>query len=92
MSKTAPTLDIKIVPIGNSKGIRLPKNLLERYAIKDQVVLEQREEGILLRSKQDKRLSWEETYKEMAGEHKDWSDLDMTLDDGLKDEDGDCKK
>lgn len=92
MSKTAPTLDIKIVPIGNSKGIRLPKNLLERYAIKDQVVLEQREEGILLRSKQDKRLSWEDTYKEMAEKHEDWSDLDVTLDDGLKDEDRNGEK
>ena len=92
MSKTAPTLDIKIVPIGNSKGVRLPKKLLDRYAIKDQVVLEQREEGILLRSKQDKRLSWEDTYKEMAEKHEDWSDLDVTLDDGLKDEDRNGEK
>ena len=87
MSKNPSALDIKIVPIGNSKGVRLPKKLLDRYAIKDRVVLEQREEGILLRSKQDRRLSWEETYKEMAEAPEDWSDLDATLDDGLKDED-----
>jgi antitoxin MazE len=42
-----------------------------------------REERILLRSKKDKRLSWEETFKAMAEEREDWSDLDGTLSDGL---------
>lgn len=77
-------MDLKVVPIGNSRGIRLPKSVLNKYAITDTVVLEEREDGILLRSKQDERLSWEETYKEMAREREDWSDLDVTLADGLK--------
>jgi len=29
-----------------------------------------------LRGKKDKRLSWEETYREAAREKEDWSDLD----------------
>ena len=78
-------MDLKVVPIGNSRGVRLPKSVLNKYAITDTVVLEEREDGILLRSKQDERLSWEETYKEMAREREDWSDLDVTLADGLKD-------
>jgi antitoxin MazE len=84
MQKQPRRMDRKVAPIGNSRGIRLPKSVLNKYAITDTVVLEEREDGILLRSKQDERLSWEETYKEMAPEREDWSDLDVTLADGLK--------
>jgi antitoxin MazE len=85
MQKQPRRMDLKVVPIGNSRGVRLPKSVLNKYAITDTVVLEEREDGILLRSKQDERLSWEETYQEMAREREDWSDLDVTLADGLKD-------
>jgi antitoxin MazE len=50
-------MDLKVVPIGNSRGVRLPKSVLNKYAITDTVVLEEREDGILLRSEQDERLS-----------------------------------
>ena len=79
----AASLEFKVVPIGNSRGVRLPKTVLDKYAIRDAVVVEQREEGLLLRSKRDRRLSWEETFKAMARAREDWSDLDRTLNDGL---------
>ena len=75
--------EIKVVPIGNSRGIRLPKATLTKYSIKSSVLLEEREEGILLRSKDDKRLSWEDTFKEMALEKEDWGDLEAATADGL---------
>lgn len=78
MDKPSRNLELKVVAIGNSRGVRLPKAVLDKYAIRDAVVVEEREEGLLLRSKQDKRLSWEDTYKEMAREREDWSDLDAT--------------
>ena len=34
--------------------------------------------------KKDKRLTWEETYRETAREKEDWSDLDATLADGIE--------
>ena len=74
------------MPIGNSRGVRLPKTVLDKYAIRDAVVVEQREEGLLLRSKKDKRLSWEDTFKAMAHEREDWSDLDVVSNDGLEKE------
>ncbi|MGQ0657089.1 MAG: AbrB/MazE/SpoVT family DNA-binding domain-containing protein [Chromatiales bacterium] len=86
MQKQPRTRDLKVVPIGNSRGIRLPKSVLDKYAIADTVVLEEREDGILLRSKKERKLSWEETYKDMARAHEDWTDLDTILGDGLKDE------
>ena len=79
----AASLELKVVAIGNSRGVRLPKKLLERHAIRNAVVLEEREDGLLLHSK---KLSWEETFKDMAGEREDWRDLDVTLADGLEHE------
>jgi len=83
MEKISRTIELKVVPIGNSRGVRLPKAVLEKYAIRGELVLEERTEGLLLRSKPDKRLTWEETFKEMAKEREDWSDLDATMADGL---------
>ena len=81
--RRAHALELKVVPIGNSRGVRLPKTVLDKYAIWDAVSVEEREDGLLLRSRKDKRLSWEETFKDMAHEREDWSDLDATLKDGL---------
>ena len=79
--------DIKLVPIGNSKGIRIPKALLQKYGLKNSLLLEETERGLLLRKKDDDKLSWEDTYKAMANEKEDWADFDATLLDGLEDDD-----
>ena len=84
MQNTKSSLEMKVVAIGNSRGVRLPKAVLEKYAIRDVVVAEQREEGLLLRSKKDNRLSWEETYQDMARHHEDWRDMDTAVADGLE--------
>ena len=83
MDKSSRNTELKVVAIGNSRGVRLPKAVLDKYAIHDAVVVEEREEGLLLRSKKDKRLSWEETYMEMAREREDWSDFESAVADGL---------
>jgi antitoxin MazE len=77
-------LELKVVQIGNSRGVRLPKAVMERYQIKDALVLEAREDGLLLRGKKDKRMTWEETARDMAREKEDWSDLDTAVADGLE--------
>lgn len=83
-SKKSPrTLALKVVPIGNSRGVRLPRAVLDRYAIKDSLVAEEREDGLLLRNAGDKRMGWDETFRDMAREREDWSDLDAALADGL---------
>ena len=75
---------LKLIAIGNSRGIRLPKPLLQKYGWSDSLVLEERDEGVLLRGAATKQLSWEETYRAMAAQREDWSDLDVTVDDGLE--------
>ena len=87
MEKQIRAQQVKIVPIGNSQGVRLPKAILRKYGFGDMVILEETETGIFLRRKNDEKLSWAETYKAMAEENEDWSDFDMTLADGLEETD-----
>jgi antitoxin MazE len=87
MEKQIRVRDIKLVPVGNSKGVRIPKSLLQKYGLDKSLLLEETDRGLLLRKKEDRKFSWEETYKAMANEKEDWDDFDTTLLDGLKDED-----
>jgi len=87
MEKQIRARDIKLIPIGNSKGVRIPKALLQKYGLNNSLLLEETDEGLLLRKKEDSKLSWEDTYKAMANEKEDWDDFETTLLDGLKDED-----
>ena len=80
--------DIKLVAVGNSKGVRIPKNLLRKYDFKQTLLLEETEQGLLLRKKDDEKLSWKETYQAMAEEKEGWDDFDAAILDGLEDEDG----
>ena len=70
---------IKLIAIGNSKGIRLPQALLRRYGLGDQIMLEERPEGLLLRGAVSAKVSLKQTFAEMAQEQtamaEDWSDL-----------------
>lgn len=76
--------DVKLVSVGNSKGIRLPKALLQKYGWGDSLVLEEVEDGVFLCGKETNSLSWKETYRAMAAEREDWSDFDVTVADGLE--------
>jgi antitoxin MazE len=87
MEKHLRTRDVKLVPIGNSQGVRIPKALLQKYGLSNPLVLEETEQGILLRKKQEDKLSWEATFKAMADESEDWTDFDATLLDGLEEDD-----
>ena len=79
--------DAKLVPIGNSKGVRIPKTLLQKYGLKNPLLIEETDKGLLLRNKEESKLSWGDTYKTMANEKENWGDFDTILLDGLEDED-----
>ena len=89
MEKQVRTRDIKLVPIGNSQGVRIPKALLQKYGLSNSLVLEETAHGLLLRKKREDKLSWEDTFRAMAEEGEDWTDLDATLLDGLEEADVD---
>lgn len=79
------TTKLKVARIGNSRGVRLPAASLRRYQIGESVVMEERSDGILLRpaGRAVEKLSWEETAREMATSHEDWSAWDAAAADGL---------
>ncbi len=83
MGKATSIRDVKLIAVGNSKGIRLPQALLQKYGWSDSLVLEERQEGVFLYSKEKNKLSWKDTYRAMADDNEDWSDLEATVADGL---------
>ena len=56
----------KIIKIGNSRGLRIPKSVLIQYAIGENVELDLVEEGIMIRPKKNPREGWEESAIRMA--------------------------
>ncbi|NVO18164.1 MAG: AbrB/MazE/SpoVT family DNA-binding domain-containing protein [Bacteroidetes bacterium] len=58
-------MDLSVVQIGNSKGIRLSKTLLEKYNIKDTVELVLEKGYIIIRAKVLPRKGWEDAFKKM---------------------------
>ncbi|WP_339922875.1 AbrB/MazE/SpoVT family DNA-binding domain-containing protein [uncultured Cyclobacterium sp.] len=58
-------MEISVVKIGNSKGIRLSKTLIERYNIKDTIDLILEKDQIVLRPLATPRKGWEKAFKEM---------------------------
>lgn len=55
----------KVVRIGNSKGIRIPKTILEQCHINDEVELETRDDCLIIKSTHSVRENWEIGFKEM---------------------------
>ena len=74
---------VKLIAIGNSRGIRLPKALIQKYGWNDSLVLEETGDGIFLHGSEKNKLSWRDTYRDMAAAGEDWRDLDPTVADGL---------
>jgi antitoxin MazE len=58
-------MEISIVQIGNSKGIRLSKTILEKYDIRDTVELILEKGYIILKPKASPRKGWGKAFKKM---------------------------
>ncbi|MEE0133083.1 MAG: AbrB/MazE/SpoVT family DNA-binding domain-containing protein [Treponema sp.] len=57
---------VSVVSIGNSRGIRLPKMVLESLAIKDKVEMEVTETSIVLKPLQEApRQGWQNAFAQM---------------------------
>lgn len=58
-------MNISVIPIGNSKGIRLSKTLLDKYDIQDTVELILEKGYIIIRPTKSPRKGWEKAFKSM---------------------------
>jgi antitoxin MazE len=68
----------QIIKIGNSKGIRIPKLLLEESQLEGQVELEVVDDGLLIKSTNPARHGWEAAFRELAENDGDEQLLDET--------------
>lgn len=59
---------LKIVAIGNSRGVRLPKALLEQSGIGEEVEVEVQDDALVLRAIKAgaARRGWSKAFQEMA--------------------------
>lgn len=64
-------MELSIINIGNSKGIRLSKTILEKYNIQDKIELILEKGFIVLKPKAEPRKDWEKAFQEM---HKNGDD------------------
>lgn len=71
-------MELAIVKIGNSKGIRLSKAILEKYNISEKVELILEKGYIILKPKTEPRKGWDKAFKKM---HDNGDDLQL-MDDG----------
>jgi len=57
----------RIVRIGNSRGIRIPKPLLETAGLgEEEVEIRAVKDSLVIRSARKPRAGWEEAFREMA--------------------------
>ena len=58
-------MEVNVINIGNSKGIRLPKAILEQYNISDTLELILEKGRIVLKPKSIPRKGWEKSFQLM---------------------------
>ena len=75
-------MEISIIKIGNSKGFRLPKAILEKYNISDKIELILEKGQIILKPISESRKGWDKAFKKMNKE----GDDQLFFDDVFEDE------
>ncbi len=75
-------MEIPVINIGNSKGIRLSKSVLEQYNISDTLELILEKGRIILKPKSVPRKGWEKSFAQI---HKNGDDS-LLIDDVFEDE------
>lgn len=56
----------RIVKIGNSQGVRIPKLLLERSNLTEEVEIEAEDNRIVIRPARQPRQDWASAFRQMA--------------------------
>jgi antitoxin MazE len=75
-------MEVSIINIGNSKGFRLSKTILEKYKITDKIELILEKEQIIMRPISEPRKGWDKAFQKM---HENGDDQ-LLFDDVFEDE------
>jgi antitoxin MazE len=63
---TLDAMKTNLIQIGNSKGIRIPKSLIEQYQLSGEIELIPSKDGLLITASSKPRNGWEEIFKNSA--------------------------
>jgi antitoxin MazE len=58
-------MEVSVIPIGNSKGIRFSKTILEKYNIKESVEITFEKDCIVIKPAHTPRRGWDEAFSAM---------------------------
>ena len=56
----------KLIAIGNSRGIRLPKAVVEQCGLRNDIELEIKSDHLIVRSPKSVRAGWDEAFAKMG--------------------------
>lgn len=79
-------MELSVISIGNSKGIRLTKTILEKYNITDTVELILEKGYIILKPKTEPRKGWDKAFEKMHAQGDDKLLIDDIFDEEHFDE------
>ena len=61
----------KVIKIGNSRGIRIPKTIIEQMNLDEEVELEVADDKIVIKSVSKSRKNWDASFIKMAENNDD---------------------
>ena len=79
-------MEASIIKIGNSKGLRLSKTILEKYNIQDKVEIILEKGQIIIRPLATPRKNWDNKFRKMAENRDDQLLMDDVFEDESLDE------
>jgi antitoxin MazE len=60
------TIHSKVIKIGNSRGIRIPRTILEQVGLSDDIEMKIEGDRLVIQASRHPRHGWEEHYARMA--------------------------
>lgn len=61
----------KLIRIGNSQGVRIPKPVIEEIGLSDEIEMILKDNQIILRSSEESRKGWDHAFEKIAENHDD---------------------
>lgn len=61
----------KLIRIGNSQGVRIPKPIIEEIGLSEEIEMILKDNHIILRSSEKTRKDWDHAFEKMAEEQDD---------------------
>ena len=73
-------MNIKLIKIGNSRGIRIPHTILQQVKIKDELEMEVLDEKLVLKPVKKARRGWDKAFMKMHQQKDDHLIIDDRID------------